>query len=33
MSGNSCVVMFGFIAAICRAPKPDGASSGGQRMS
>jgi 2-dehydropantoate 2-reductase len=33
MSGNSCVVMFGFIAAICRAPRPDGASSGGQRMS
>jgi hypothetical protein len=33
MWGNSCVVMFSFIAAICRAPSPDGASSGGQRMS
>ncbi len=33
MSGNSCVVISGLSSAILRAPSPDGASTGGQRMS
>ncbi len=33
MSGNSTSVTFGLISAILRAPRPDGARSGGQSMS